>query len=489
MTNGTTTQEKLSKKSKMYYIHSAIGLAIMFLFGFLPPIDPVTPLGMKFLGIFIGLLYLWSFVDMGWPILAAFAALVTLDCMPISQIYTSAFANQTVMLCLFTMLAILPLADTGVFDYVVVWLLKKPFLKGHPWRITLVLIAIVFLANAFHLGGFAVLLMVFELTYKMCDMCGMPRSHPWCGAIIVGAVVSFVIGGGVMPFGGLPLFIQGVFVPIASFEWPFLQYVLFMFIFEFVIMFFYLLSIKLLRVDMTPLKEADISGFVKNLPPMSSYQKKAAAMFIALVACLVLAGTASLFPPNPITAIFGKLGLVGVSWIFMCFMLIWRINDRPAFGLGGMSAKVPWDSILIICIGMSFGPAIASEGTGISALLYQLTAPIFGGHSPFVFMLLVSLVTLVLTNFFNNTVVIMLMVSVVVAFSNTMELSVIPFAAIMLVASQMAMLLPGASYYAGLAHGQAAHTGRKNGFVWGAMIMISTAISIPILLMLGNIIF
>lgn len=82
------------------------------------------------------------------------------------------------MLCLFTMLAIMPLADTGIFDYVAVWLLKKPFLKGHPWRLTISLFSLAFIGCICQ-GGIPILFMVFELTYKICDMCGMKRSHPW----------------------------------------------------------------------------------------------------------------------------------------------------------------------------------------------------------------------------------------------------------------------------------------------------------------------
>ena len=142
------TKTAMSKKTKMYYIHSAIGLAIMFLFGFLPPFDPITPLGMKFLGIFIGLCYLWSFVDMGWPILASFVAIISLGCMPITQIYTSAFANSTLMLCLFMMLVMMPLAESGVFDYAAAWVLKQKILQGHPWRLTVGLFTSLVFAKA-----------------------------------------------------------------------------------------------------------------------------------------------------------------------------------------------------------------------------------------------------------------------------------------------------------------------------------------------------
>ena len=479
----------LSKKDKMYYIHSIIGLLIMFLFGLLPPFDPVTPIGMKFLGIFLGLVYLWSFVDMGWPILASFAALVVLNCMPITDIYTSAFSNYTVMMCLFTMLVIMPLSNSGVFDYVAAWLLKKPFLKGHPWRLTFVLVGLVFISCALHLGGLAILFMVYELTFKICDMCGIKSSHPWAGSVIMASTVSFVIGGGVLPFGGLPLFMISIFASALPFQWPFMQYIMFMICMEVVIMFFYFLIMWLMRIDMTALKNADVSAFLNNLPPINSHQKKVASLLIAFIVCLVFAGLSPNLPTNPITAIFRRVGIVGVSWIFMCFMLIWRIDGKPAFNLNKMSSTIPWDSILIICVGTSLGPAITGEATGISKLLYQLTAPIFSGHDTFVFMLLVSLITLVLTNFFNNTVISMLMVGVISSYATVLDINIITMAAMLLVASQMAMFLPGASYYAGMVHGQAARLGRKNGFVWGFVVMLATACAIPIMLMIGNVLF
>lgn len=475
-------------KSTKYYVHSVIGLIIMFFFGFLPPFGPVTPVGMKFLGIFLGLIYLWSFVDMGWPIIASFAALVIFNLMPINSIYTAAFSNQIVLMCLFTMLVLMPLSETGIFDYVAAALLNLKFLKGHPWRITIGMFVLVFLGCVMH-GGLAVLFMVFELVYRICDMCGMKRSHPWAGAVVVGAVVTFVIGGALFPFSGLALFMMGVFVPLGGFQWPFLQYIIFMTIMEIAVMGFYVLFMFLMRLDISALKEVNVADFIKELPPMTPYQKKAVAMLVSFIVCLILAGISPNLPANPITGTLGRLGLVGVSWIFMCLMVIWRVNDRGAFNFNIMAAKVPWDSVLIICVGMAFGPAITGEGTGISALLYQLTAPLLAGHSPFVFTLILCLVTLVLTNFFNNTVIVMLMITIIAPYMATMNLNIITLAAVMLVASQMAMFLPGASYYAGLAHGQAEHIGRKSGFIFGGLIALATACAIPIMLVVGNMLF
>ena len=43
-----------------YYLHAVVCLLIMFGFGQLPPVEPLTPLGMNLIGIFLGVLYGWG---------------------------------------------------------------------------------------------------------------------------------------------------------------------------------------------------------------------------------------------------------------------------------------------------------------------------------------------------------------------------------------------------------------------------------------------
>ena len=63
----TSIKTGSAPKNTKYYINSAIGVCIMLFFGCLPTFSTVTPMGMKILGIYIGLLYLWSTVDLIWP--------------------------------------------------------------------------------------------------------------------------------------------------------------------------------------------------------------------------------------------------------------------------------------------------------------------------------------------------------------------------------------------------------------------------------------
>lgn len=120
------------QKDQRYYLHSLIGLCIMFLLGFLPPFGPLTPFGMKMLGILIALIYLWSFVEMGWPCLVGMVAYLLTGHMDLSTLLQSGFGNHTVMISVFATAFAFAIADQGTFDYIARWLLSSKIFSGRP---------------------------------------------------------------------------------------------------------------------------------------------------------------------------------------------------------------------------------------------------------------------------------------------------------------------------------------------------------------------
>jgi sodium-dependent dicarboxylate transporter 2/3/5 len=118
-----------ASKDMKYYIYAAIGLIVMFGFSFVvQPFGPVTELGVKYLGIFIGLIWLWSTCDMGWPVFAAFVAMLVLKCDTVTTVLTG-YSNFAVMMSIFTMMAIMPVAEaSGMFSYIAKWLMNQKFI-------------------------------------------------------------------------------------------------------------------------------------------------------------------------------------------------------------------------------------------------------------------------------------------------------------------------------------------------------------------------
>lgn len=66
---------KQQGKSNTFYLHCLIGLLLMFGPWLIPPFEPVTPIGMRILGIFLGLIYMWTFVGSLWPSLLGILAM------------------------------------------------------------------------------------------------------------------------------------------------------------------------------------------------------------------------------------------------------------------------------------------------------------------------------------------------------------------------------------------------------------------------------
>ena len=62
-----------------YFVHSAVVLAFLFLFRLVPPIEPLRPVSMQVIGVFVGVIYGWVNVGLAWPSLLGVVALGCTD--------------------------------------------------------------------------------------------------------------------------------------------------------------------------------------------------------------------------------------------------------------------------------------------------------------------------------------------------------------------------------------------------------------------------
>ena len=90
--------------TKKFYIEAAIIIALMFGFGFLPPIEPITAHGMRVIGILLACIYAWTIGSQVWPSLLALIALGFLPGNTITSVFSGAFGNQTLLMVLFCLI-------------------------------------------------------------------------------------------------------------------------------------------------------------------------------------------------------------------------------------------------------------------------------------------------------------------------------------------------------------------------------------------------
>lgn len=121
-----------AKRDKLY-LHVFITALLMFGFGCLPAPDPITPLGMKMLGVFLGLIYGWSFSSLAWPSIMGMLALIMTGSISFDQLLSLGFGNTTVVFLLFVFMFTAAIEQEGLTEYLAYWSISRKVLIGRPW--------------------------------------------------------------------------------------------------------------------------------------------------------------------------------------------------------------------------------------------------------------------------------------------------------------------------------------------------------------------
>ena len=369
----------------------------MFGFSFVvQPFATVTELGVKYLGIFIGLIWLWSTCDMGWPVFAAFVAMLVLKCDTVTTVLTG-YSNFAVMMSIFTMMAIMPVAEaSGMFSYIAKWLMNQkaikghPYqrssiskvihIKGHPWVLSVSIFVLAFIAALIN-AGLVALFFCYDLVLKICDGAGMKRTSKWAGAMYAGITIAAILGMMGMPFYAPALTGLGIMAGAGiMLNVNYFAYIGCILGYAVIMIALYVIAMKfIMRVDVSALKDGSTPTMMADLPPMSKQQKQYTIFTLAFIVAVVVTGSAGSLPANAVTNFLNGLGTVGVCFIFIAILLIWRIDGKPAFRLGALYNGVMWDSVMIVWGAMVLAGTLTAPATGISTFLAMTVAPFFAG--------------------------------------------------------------------------------------------------------------
>ena len=129
----TSTKTNAPIKSS-YWIHVIVFLILMIGIGLLPPFGQVTEYGMDILGIFIGLIYGWTFIGFLWPSLFGLVALGYTDfAANVTTATANGFGESLVWQVFFMMIFADILRRLGLTEFIGYWLLSRKICVGKPW--------------------------------------------------------------------------------------------------------------------------------------------------------------------------------------------------------------------------------------------------------------------------------------------------------------------------------------------------------------------
>ncbi|SBV91075.1 Di-/tricarboxylate transporter [uncultured delta proteobacterium] len=463
-------------KNLWYYTASAIGLLIVFGFGSLPPIAPITPMGMKVLGIFLGMIFLWSFVSILWPSLLGIVALAICGYAPLPKILWISFGDTVPTLVLFAMVLFGAIQHAGVTRYISRWFLTRKIINGKPVVFSFVFIYATYVLAALSANILPALLFMWAILYGVLDDVGYKKGDKYTAIMVIGTMFGAISGQAAKPFTGSALMIVGAYEKAAQTQLDYFHYMLFGVIMSSLGILLYALLIKfVLKPDMSKIQDITIERFDREkLPNMDLRQK---ILMASLFGYLIMVLLPSILPKSLVgVAFLAKLGPLGMVILFVVGLSLFKYDDKPIIDFKEIAGRyIIWDVYFLVCMAMAISTALTAGETGIVGFLQWSLDPILGGHSFFMFSIILVLFGMGITQLANNAVMGVLLMPVIKAFSEQAGANFEAVAVMITFAMHIALLTPAASPYAAILYGNRNWISQNEVFKYGLILFVMSA--------------
>ena len=131
MSTQLKAQQGLTNLTPIKVIHILISLAIMVCFKFVPAAEPLTPLGVEVIGIFLGMLYGWLIAnDSFWPSIFGLLFLGLSSYSTVPAVLRDGFGNSTVLLLFFFFAFTNIISAAGITEYIARWIVSRKVVQG-----------------------------------------------------------------------------------------------------------------------------------------------------------------------------------------------------------------------------------------------------------------------------------------------------------------------------------------------------------------------
>lgn len=462
-------------KNTSYYIKALITVVIMFGFGQLPPIDPITPLGMNIVGIFIGLLFGWMTIGLIWPSILGCVALVLIGGMSVVDVLAGGWGSTTQMLIFFMIVVAGIVEQSGVSRFIAMFLITRKWVLGKPWVFTFVFLGAAFLLAAVT-STIPTIIICWSIWYSICSQVGYKPYQPFPSFMVVGVVMAATFGLSVFPFRPVGILVFGILQDLSGLTVNYLTYTCFTLpLCLLCILVFTLLGKLVFHIDVSLLKNLTEDSF-KDVDLSLNKQQKAILIFVALLIVLLL--VPSVLPQTFfLAAILKKLDAVGTAMVLVAVMCALKVDGKPILNFKEVCSKgMQWDVLMLTAVVMPLSSVLTADETGVTDFLLNVLSPLFDGRSAITFLMIAVFSAVVITNFAVNNVVGAILLPVFYPFALQLGIAPLALTSLLVFTCHFALLTPAASPMAALLHGNTQWCRTSDIYKYGFLIVISSMI-------------
>jgi len=458
-------KEKKQISSTRYYAVLLIGIFFIFAFGYICPTwGSVTRTGVQCIGIFIGcvLLLCTGYGSAATSLLGLFAILLSGYYNSKDLVEATLGSTTVFQLCMIYCLCA-AINDCGAGEVIAKWLISRKFIQGKPVLFTFIFFLAMVLGGVL-IGTTGTIIFSYTIVNAIRETLGYEKNSRWYKWMLLGSYACTCAGSPVLPFKGIALIIFSSVTAAMEKEGIILDYGSYMFpVIVFAILFVVVVTLSmryLFRVDMSKLENLDVNK-IEGMGKVHMNRTQVVIMSAFIIG--ILYTIVMLVLPK---GFFGYKTIKGIGqhmWFafIIAALAFVRIDRKNVFNPEKYFKQgVSWGIVLAVCLFSVLGGMMSADEVGFKAWIQEALQPVFGGMSFFVFMLVLFSLTCIITNFFSNTAIGLIMTSIsapfVIQYVNTLGINSSVVTAAISTAAMMAYLTMAASGTAPLLHSQEA---------------------------------
>lgn len=490
-----TGEIRTKKHVNKLYIHSMIVVLFMFGFGYLPPFGSVTSLGMKALGIFLGSIWGWCFVSLGWPSVLGLIAIGLSGYMNVNTTLASAFGASATIQVFVILIFVSYMTRSGLSEYIAKQILGSKVCLGRPWVLifTILLCAWIVASATNAIPG---TLLVWGFVYGALEECGFTKEDKFTTTILFMILTVALVGALTMPYNVTPLiFINGL-TSSTGYEINYFTFFLGRVVCGIGLVFFLTIVVRfVIRPDLTKLiNKTDVFVTAKENLKISLEQKIAACCCISFLLCIFV--PANLPKSWPGITLLNNLGLIGCGIVIIILATVLQINSKKENGFRSIMntnlfiKDISWDIIFVIALTIPLANFLEDDACGVFNLFMAFFGPLAENVGPIGFVVISVLFCSIVTQLTHNQVLAAVIIPIICPLAEQLGINPIAMMMCLMLPIQVAVCTPSASTVAALGFGNSKWINVKLAFIIGFICFLATAIysviSLPIFLIFFN---
>jgi len=465
---------RVSKKNN-YILHTVIYFLLTFGSGFIQT-DMLTPLGMSVVGVFVGMVYGWTFIGFIWPSMLSICALGLCGFYPsIQAAFADAFCNNLVIFMLLVLVFTEYCEQSGINQKLAKWFLSRKILAGHPWRFSFMALLGCFVVS-FLVDGNAVLFLVWNLLYTVFDEVGYKKGDAYPAFLCAGCVVAAVLSFACKPWCNVVIMASGALESVSNGAYT-LDYLKFMIAtIPICIMFliaYFLVMKYMIRPDVSllaNLSDAYLENMRKELG-LNKKEKIAIAALILFMILIILPNISWVKASGTILSTMNYLSALVVILIGLCLI---HVDGEPILNFSkcamhGVRWIFFWMTAAVICI----SSAVSNSEVGVSALIGDILGSFLTEHNVILFLVVFAIFINIATQLTHNVTLVVVAVPIGWQVCQATGLNPIAVTVLIILAAACAYATPAASTCSAIGFSNADWIGVRNSFKAGILAVLS----------------